>query len=177
MNRNIFLKLRVTPDEAELFNQRAQTLGVSVSQLIRDTALNGPVSVTVDKSQAGFEFRRTGALLKHLYPARDQRWTVDDKKQWWALVQNLRDRADKLESMAFGGSHIAVPPSKTSTCALRYTLTAIWRSLNRIGEKMMTANNFRSALQIAPPKLAVTSPVRDRGRPRKTDVVTAAVKA
>jgi uncharacterized protein (DUF1778 family) len=66
MNRNIFLKLRVTPDEAELFNQRAQTLGVSVSQLIRDTALNGPVSVTIDKSQAGFEFRRTGALLKHL---------------------------------------------------------------------------------------------------------------
>jgi hypothetical protein len=40
----MFLKLRVSLDEAERFNQRAAALGVTVSQLIRDTALHGAVS-------------------------------------------------------------------------------------------------------------------------------------
>lgn len=45
MQRSMFLKLRVSLDEAERFNVRAAALGVSVSQLIRDTALHGAVTV------------------------------------------------------------------------------------------------------------------------------------
>ncbi|MFM1906794.1 MAG: hypothetical protein RLZZ591_471 [Pseudomonadota bacterium] len=111
MPRSLFLKLRVTRDEVECFNQRAASLGVSVSQLIRDTALHGAVFVTIDRSQAGYEFRRLGAMLKHLYPARDHRWTPDDRKQWWVLINELRQRADNLESTASGGKDNPVQPA------------------------------------------------------------------
>lgn len=107
MQRTTFLKLRVSRDEVERFNARAAALGVSVSQLIRDTALHGAVFVTIDKAQAGYEFRRLGAMLKHLYPARDIRWTADDRKKWWALINELRERADTLESTAAGGKDTA----------------------------------------------------------------------
>lgn len=103
MQRTTFLKLRVSHDEAERFIARAAALGVSVSQLIRDTALHGAVFVTIEKAQAGYEFRRLGAMLKHLYPARDIRWTTEDRKKWWALISELRERADTLESTASGG--------------------------------------------------------------------------
>ena len=104
----MFLKLRVSLDEAERFNARAAALGVSVSQLIRDTALHGAVFVTIDRAQAGYEFRRLGAMLKHLYPARDIRWTTEDRKKWWAMINELRERADTLESTASGGKDKAV---------------------------------------------------------------------
>ncbi len=104
----MFLKLRVSLDEAERFNARAAALGVSVSQLIRDTALHGAVFVTIDRAQAGYEFRRLGAMLKHLYPARDIRWTTEDRKKWWAMINELRERADMLESIASGGKDKAV---------------------------------------------------------------------
>ena len=103
MPRSTFLKLRVSPDEADRFNARAAALGVSVSQMIRDTALHGAVYVTIDRAQAGYEFRRLGAMLKHLYPARDIRWTSEDRKKWWALIHDLRERADTLEATASGG--------------------------------------------------------------------------
>lgn len=106
MQRTSFLKLRVTRDEVECFNERAASLGVSVSQLIRDTALHGAVFVTIERAQAGYEFRRLGAMLKHLYPARDHRWTHEDRKQWWALIKELRERADTLESTASGGKDV-----------------------------------------------------------------------
>ena len=108
MQRTSFLKLRVTRDEVECFNERAASLGVSVSQLIRDTALHGAVFVTIERAQAGYEFRRLGAMLKHLYPARDHRWTPEDRKQWWALIKELRERADTLESTASGGKDVPV---------------------------------------------------------------------
>jgi hypothetical protein len=108
MQRSTFLKLRVSRDEVEGFNARAAALGVSVSQLIRDTALHGAVFVTLEKAQAGYEFRRLGAMLKHLYPARDIRWTAEDRKKWWALINELRERADTLESTASGGKDKAV---------------------------------------------------------------------
>ncbi len=108
MPRSTFLKLRVSPDEVQRFNARAAALGVSVSQMIRDTALHGAVYVTVDRTQAGYEFRRLGAMLKHLYPAGDIRWTAEDRKKWWAVIQELRERADTLEATASGGKDGAV---------------------------------------------------------------------
>ncbi len=42
-------------------------------------------------------------MLKHLYPARDIRWTAEDRKKWWAVIQELRERADTLEATASGG--------------------------------------------------------------------------
>ena len=103
MPRSTFLKLRVSPEEAQHFNARAAALGVSVSQMIRDSSLHGAVFVTIDRAQAGYEFRRLGAMLKHLYPTRDIRWTADDRKKWWALIQELRERADSLEETTSGG--------------------------------------------------------------------------
>jgi hypothetical protein len=82
------LKTQGFARRSERFNARAAALGVSVSQMIRDTALHGAVYVTLEKSQAGYEFRRLGAMLKHLYPARDSRWTSEDRKKWWALIMS-----------------------------------------------------------------------------------------
>ena len=79
----MFLKLRVSLDEAERFNVRAAALGVSVSQLIRDTALHGAVFVTIERAQAGYEFRRLGAMLKHLYPARDSLLKPGIHNKYW----------------------------------------------------------------------------------------------
>lgn len=47
MQRTTFLKLRVSTDEVECFNARAASLNVSVSQLIRDTALRGGAGVGI----------------------------------------------------------------------------------------------------------------------------------
>lgn len=107
MQRTTFLKLRVSTDEVAHFNKRATALGVSVSQLIRDTALHGAVFVALEKSQAGYEFRRLGAMLKHMYPVGDVRWTDEDRRQWWALINELRERADTLEAVATGGKGVA----------------------------------------------------------------------
>jgi hypothetical protein len=107
MQRTTFLKLRVSTDEVAHFNSRASALGVSVSQLIRDTALHGAVFVALEKSQAGFELRRLGAMLKHMYPAVDVRWTDGDRDRWWALINELRESADKLEAMAISGKGAA----------------------------------------------------------------------
>lgn len=108
MQRTTFLKLRVSREEVESFNARAAMLNVSVSQLIRDMVLNGSVFVALQKSQAGYEFRRLGAMLKHMYPAADARWTDEDRNRWWALINELRERADALESVATGGKGVAV---------------------------------------------------------------------
>lgn len=108
MQRTTFLKLRVSPDETKQFSERAAALGVSVSQLIRDTALHGAVRVSIEKAQAGYEFRRLGAMFKHLYPAKDVRWSAEDRKKWWALINELRARADKLESASTGSEDMAV---------------------------------------------------------------------
>ncbi|MDI1246584.1 MAG: hypothetical protein PSV24_14425 [Rhodoferax sp.] len=110
MQRTTFIKLRVSHKELERFNERAASLNVSVSQLIRDTALHGAVFVALEKSQAGYEFRRLGATLKHMYPASDIRWTSEDRKKWWALINELRERADTLEAIASGGKEMAVGP-------------------------------------------------------------------
>ena len=101
--RSTFLKFRVTQPESEAFTLRAEALGVTVSQLIRDSALYGAVEVSLTKAAVGYEFRRLGALLKHLYPAHDHRWTAEDRKQWWAMIQELRQKADRLEALASGG--------------------------------------------------------------------------
>ena len=107
MQRTTFLKLRVSSEEVELFNARAVMLNVTVSQLIRDTALHGAVFVALEKSQAGYEVRRLGAMLKHMYPSGDARWTDEDRNLWWALINELRDRADTLEAVATGGKGVA----------------------------------------------------------------------
>ena len=107
MQRTTFLKLRVSRYEVERFNARAALLNVTVSQLIRDTVLHGAVFVALEKSQAGYELRRLGAMLKHIYPSGDARWTDEDRKHWWALINELRERADTLEAVAMGGKGVA----------------------------------------------------------------------
>lgn len=107
MQRTTFLKLRVSREEVASFNARAAILNVTVSQLIRDTVLRGAVFVTIERAQAGYEFRRLGAMLKHMYPVGDARWTDEDRNLWWALINDLRQRADVLESVATSGKGVA----------------------------------------------------------------------
>jgi antitoxin component of RelBE/YafQ-DinJ toxin-antitoxin module len=53
MDRNEFIKVRVTPEEREAITRRARDLGLSVSDLIRQ-AMMGPVTVRAIDSGAAF---------------------------------------------------------------------------------------------------------------------------
>jgi len=43
-----------------------------------------------------------------MYPVADSRWTDDDRARWWALITDLRERADRLEYVAMGAKDLAV---------------------------------------------------------------------
>lgn len=43
MNRDIFIKIRVSADEMSVIKQRAETANMSISGFLRDMALNGKI--------------------------------------------------------------------------------------------------------------------------------------
>ena len=103
MQRNKFLKLRVSTLEIEQITELAKKLNVTISQLIRDVALSGSVKVSLEKSQVGYEFRKFGATLKRFYASNETEWTASQKAELIAQIQNLREKADQLEAVAMVG--------------------------------------------------------------------------
>jgi len=92
--RELFLKVRVTPDEREAVHQRAKDLGVSISELIRQGVF-GSITVRALDSDAAFELRRMGAMLKNLYP-KNANWSSEEKRRYWAAMESLLEYAERL---------------------------------------------------------------------------------
>lgn len=95
MERNKFLKIRVNEAEAAAATKRAEELGTTVSDLIRQSAIKGNITVRATDSDAAFELRRLGAMLKSLYP-KAANWTNDEKRAYWDAMNRLLGYADQL---------------------------------------------------------------------------------
>lgn len=94
MERNEFIKVRVTPGERQAVTRRARDLGLSVSDLIRQATM-GPVTVRAIDSDAAFELRRLGAMLKGLYP-KESNWSNDEKRRYWRSMETVLGYAEHL---------------------------------------------------------------------------------
>lgn len=89
------MKVRVSEAERDAIHKRARDLGLTVSDFLRQACLNGSITVRALDSDAAFELRRLGAMLKSLYP-KDANWTNDEKRRYWAAMQALLGYAERL---------------------------------------------------------------------------------
>lgn len=94
MERNEFIKVRVTPEERQAITRQARDLGLTVSDLIRQATM-GPVTVRAIDSDAAFELRRLGAMLKNLYP-KESNWSNDEKRRYWQSMEAILGYAEQL---------------------------------------------------------------------------------
>jgi hypothetical protein len=92
--RKLFIKIRVTPVEREAVRKRAKDLGVSISDLIRQGTM-GTITVRAIDSDAAFELRRLGAMLKSLYP-KGANWTNNEKRRYWQAMETILGYAEQL---------------------------------------------------------------------------------
>lgn len=100
--RNTFIKVRVTEEERNRFHERAKKLGTTISDLLRQAGLNGHVKVVAIDSEAAFELRRIGAMLKSMYPKHDSRWTSQEKKNYWKTIEALLGFAEQIANRNAG---------------------------------------------------------------------------
>lgn len=94
-NRTLILKLRVNAKERAGIIDRARELGITTSDLIRQAALSGEIKVRATDSDAAYELRRLGAMLKHLYP-QNAGWSDDEKGRYWQAMNELLGYAQQL---------------------------------------------------------------------------------
>ena len=94
MERNEFIKVRVTPKERADITRRALDLGLTLSDLVRQATM-GPVTVRAIDSDAAFELRRLGSMLKHLYP-KDANWSNEEKRRYWQSMEVILGYAEQL---------------------------------------------------------------------------------
>jgi len=92
--RTKWIRLRASEDEFDAIYSRAEKLGLTVSDFIRQ-ATTGVVQVRVIDSEAAFELRRIGAMLKSMYP-KDANWTAEEKRRYWQALETLLGYAEKL---------------------------------------------------------------------------------
>ena len=92
--RHTFIKVRVSKSEREAFANRARELSTTSSDLIRQAAF-GELTVRSLDSDAAFELRRIGAMLKHLYP-KQANWTNEEKRRYWEAMDTLIGFAESL---------------------------------------------------------------------------------
>lgn len=95
--RTLFLRLRVTEDERDAIADTARGLGITTSDLIRQAVLHGEVKVRATDSDAAYELRRLGAMLKNLYPKNASAgWSNTEKKLYWQAMNQLLGYAQQL---------------------------------------------------------------------------------
>ena len=96
-NLKIVLRLRISVTQhADLVTQ-AKRAGMTLSELIRQRAINRPVISSADESAAK-SIDRLGRMLKFYYP-KDKGWaSADDRRRWWRLVEDLQDTAIELRN-------------------------------------------------------------------------------
>lgn len=98
------LKFRLSASEFEEIKLLSKAAGKPISAYLRLCALNknfhssipSRVVSTVD-SQAAFEIRKIGALIKSRYPKDDKSWTNEEKRQYWMALNELLAISRTLE--------------------------------------------------------------------------------
>lgn len=93
----IVVRLRISVTQHADLVQQAKHAGVTLSELLRQRAINRPVISSTDDSTAK-SIDRLGRMLKFYYP-KDKRWaSADDRRRWWRLVEELQDIARDLRN-------------------------------------------------------------------------------
>lgn len=87
--RNKWLKARCNEEEAELIRQKAEAAGVTVSDLLRRSALNRKIMTRTDQRLLS-ELLRLGGLQKHLYTQMQEGMTTELSKQFSETLVALK---------------------------------------------------------------------------------------
>lgn len=87
--RNKWLKARCTDEEVELIRAKAEAAELTVSDLLRSSALNRKIMTRTDKRLMG-ELLRLGGLQKHLYNQMQDGMTTELSKQFSETLVALK---------------------------------------------------------------------------------------
>lgn len=87
--RNKWLKARCNEEEAEQIRQKAEAAGVTVSDLLRRSALNRKIMTRTDQRLLS-ELLRLGGLQKHLYTQMQEGMTTELSKQFSETLVALK---------------------------------------------------------------------------------------
>ena len=96
-NLKTVLRLRISVTQHADLLKQAKHAGMTLSELIRQRAINRPVISSADESAAK-SIDRLGRMLKFYYP-KDKGWaSTDDRRKWWRLVEDLQETAIELRN-------------------------------------------------------------------------------
>lgn len=93
--KNQTFKLRISELDKQRLKERADAAGVSSSAFLINAISENPIVIPGDP-KAAYELRRAGALMKSRYPSL-AKWTMEEKRQYWAALNELLSIARKIE--------------------------------------------------------------------------------
>lgn len=100
--RGKIIRLRVSPEENEAIRGRAQQSGLPLSEFVRQACMSGKITISqLDErkplhSEAAFELRRIGAMLKGMYP-KDGNFSAAEKRKWWSSISAILGAANRVD--------------------------------------------------------------------------------
>lgn len=94
--RNKFLKARCNDEEEELIRSKAEAAGITVSDLLRRSALNRKIVTRTDKRLMA-ELLRLGGLQKHLHNQMQTCMTTELSKQFSEVLVALKKAVIQLD--------------------------------------------------------------------------------
>jgi len=97
--RDKWLKVRCTDEEGDLIRKKAVAAGLSVSELLRRSALNRKIVTRTDMRLMG-ELLRLGGLQKHLYNQMQEGMTTELSRQFSEVLVALKKAVIQLDLKA-----------------------------------------------------------------------------
>ena len=97
--RNKWLKARCTDEEADLIRAKAEAAGLSVSDLLRRSALTRKIVTRTDQRLMN-ELLRLGGLQKHLYNQMQDGMTTELSKQFSEALVALKKAVLQIDLQA-----------------------------------------------------------------------------
>lgn len=94
--RDRWIKLRCTEEEAKAISEKALAAGLSVSDLLRRSALNRRI-VTRTDDKLMRELLRLGGLQKHLYTQMQEGMTTELSRQFSEVLVDLKKAINALD--------------------------------------------------------------------------------
>ena len=96
-NLAIVIRVRITETQHVDLVHQAKRAGMTLSELIRQRAINKRVISSADEGAAK-SIDKVGRMLKHYYP-KDKGWaSAEDRRKWWRLVEELQEIARNIRS-------------------------------------------------------------------------------
>lgn len=94
--RDQWLKLRCTEEEANVLREKAKAAGISTSELLRRSALNRKIMTRTD-TRLMAELLKLGGLQKHLYNQMQEGMTTELSKQFSEVLVAVKKAVIALD--------------------------------------------------------------------------------